>query len=150
MHIFSAVGQATRESRKKWLEAAQAVAGRSPEEETDRPPKPLRFVVDGSEIHLSTSPAIPGHSNVQYKGLVEGSAVRGRSVLEIWKQQLQQQLGGEQQLLHDLLKETRTSALQRLAEAAAAAGANAVVSVRLVEECETRIRPTLDDADFLI
>lgn len=58
--------------------------------------------------------------------------MRGRSVLEIWKQQLQQQLGGEQQLLHDLLKETRTSALQRLAEAAAAAGANAVVSVRLV------------------
>lgn len=65
-------------------------------------------------------------------GFAEGSAVRGRSVLEIWRQQLQQQLGGEQKLLHDLLKETRASALQRLAEAAALAGANAVVSVRLV------------------
>lgn len=52
--------------------------------------------------------------------------------MEIWRQQLQQQLGGEQKLLHDLLKETRASALQRLAEAAALAGANAVVSVRLV------------------
>ncbi|KAL8435794.1 hypothetical protein ACSSS7_002171 [Eimeria intestinalis] len=64
--------------------------------------------------------------------LAEGSSVRGRSVLQFWKQQLQQQLGGEQQVLHDLLRETRQSALQRLAEAAAAAGANAVVSVRLV------------------
>lgn len=67
-----------------------------------------------------------------FAGIVEGSSVRGRSVLEIWRQQLQQQLGGEQQLLHDLLRETRYAALQRLAEAAAAAGANAVVSVRLV------------------
>lgn len=67
-----------------------------------------------------------------HAGLAEGSAVRGRSALEIWRQQLQQQLGGEQQLLQDLLRETRSSALQRLAEAAASAGANAVVSVRLV------------------
>ncbi|XP_026191935.1 uncharacterized protein LOC34618428 [Cyclospora cayetanensis] len=133
MRIFSASSITRRESRNKWLAAAEAAARGTVERETQKSnAEPKRYLVDGMEILMSTSPAVPGHGIVQFKGLVEGTAVRGRSVLEIWRQQLQQQLGGEQQLLHDLLQETRTSALQRLAEAAAAVGANAVVSVRLV------------------
>lgn len=121
-----------RQFRSKWLDTLEAAATRRVEEATQKPAQPHCFVFDGNEVLLSTSPAVPGHSIVQFKGIVEGSSVRGRSVLEIWRQQLQQQLGGEQQLLHDLLRETRYAALQRLAEAAAAAGANAVVSIRLV------------------
>ncbi|KAL8448247.1 hypothetical protein Emag_004015 [Eimeria magna] len=120
------------QSRKKWLEAAQAAAGGNSAGAQGEAAKPQVFIVNGEEILLSTSPAIPGHSILQFKGLAEGSSVRGRSALEFWRQQLQQQLGGEQQLLYDLLRETRQLALQRLAEAAAAAGGNAVVSVRLV------------------
>ncbi|KAL8449033.1 hypothetical protein Emed_003385 [Eimeria media] len=121
-----------RESRKKWMDAAQAAASENSEGAEGEAVKPQVFIVNGEEILLSTSPAIPGHSILQFKGLAEGSSVRGRSALEFWRQQLQQQLGGEQQLLSDLLRETRQLALQRLAEAAAAAGGNAVVSVRLV------------------
>ncbi|CDJ40568.1 hypothetical protein, conserved [Eimeria tenella] len=87
---------------------------------------------DSSNKWLKAAQAVAGVDLEDNVGFAEGSAVRGRSILEIWRQQLQQQLGGEQKLLHDLLKETRASALQRLAEAAALAGANAVVSVRLV------------------
>lgn len=69
MHIFSAADQERRESRNKWLEAAQAVAGRSVEGESSKPSLPQRFLVDGSEIYLSTSPVIPGHSTIHYKGM---------------------------------------------------------------------------------
>ncbi|KAL8275971.1 hypothetical protein Esti_000087 [Eimeria stiedai] len=130
--FYTAPSFLRRESRRKWLEAAQEVARGNCVETYGQAAKPQVFIVNGEEILLSTSPAIPGHSILQFKGLAEGSSVRGRSALEFWRQQLQQQLGGEQQLLHDLLRETRQSALQRLAEAAVAAGGNAVVSVRLV------------------
>lgn len=172
MQFFSAADSARRDARNKWIEAAaQAVKGSAADGTPQRAPdSAYNFVVNGTEILLSTSPAVPGHSILLYKGerekvfdchklggrpnaqrptaqallllllrwclfsagLVEGSAVRGRNALELWRQQLQQTLGGEQQLLQGLLQETRAAALQRLAEAAAAAGANAVVSVRLV------------------
>lgn len=68
VHAFSAIKGARRDSSNKWLKAAQAVAGVDLEDNVGEPAQPLHFFVNGAEIHLSTSPVVPGHSIIQYKG----------------------------------------------------------------------------------
>lgn len=68
VHAFSATKGTCQDTRSKWLKAAQAVAGVDLEDNVGEPAQPLHFFVNGAEIHLSTSPVIPGHSIIQYKG----------------------------------------------------------------------------------
>lgn len=68
MRFFSASDLARRESRSKWQDAAQATADVSIAGGSQKPAQMHSFVVNGTEILLSTSPAVPGHSIIQFKG----------------------------------------------------------------------------------
>lgn len=70
MPFFAILGDVRRQFRSKWLDTLETAAARRVEEATPRPAQPHAFVVDGNEVLLSTSPAVPGHSIVQFKGEV--------------------------------------------------------------------------------
>ena len=68
MRIFSVSSLERRESRKKWLNAAEVAAGATADVGSQKPEQPPRFVVRGTERLLSTSPAVPGYSILQFRG----------------------------------------------------------------------------------
>ena len=80
---------------------------------------------------MSTADSVPGREIAETMGLVTGSTVRARHVGRDVLAGLKQIVGGEIGAYEKLLQESRTQALARLEEAAAAMGADAVVALRL-------------------
>lgn len=88
------------------------------------PPPPL--------VHCATIESVPGHTIVEYLGLVEGSTVRTKNVAHDAFAAVRQVLGGELTSYTELLREARTEATERMSLQATERGANAVVGVRVV------------------
>lgn len=80
---------------------------------------------------MSTADSVPGREIAETMGLATGSTVRARHVGRDVLAGLKQIVGGEIGAYEKLLQESRTQALARLEEAAAAMGADAVVALRL-------------------
>lgn len=74
--------------------------------------------------------SVPGRSVVRHLGLVQGSTVRAKNVGRDIMAGLKNLVGGELKGYTELLQEARQEAIDRLAEQAAAVGANAVLNVR--------------------
>ena len=80
---------------------------------------------------LSTSDTVPGREIGETLGLVTGNAVRARHLGRDFLASMKMIVGGEIGAYRQLLTESRTQALQRMEEEAAAMGADAVVALRL-------------------
>ena len=80
---------------------------------------------------LVTSDEVPGHRIVEIIGLVRGNTVRTRNVGADFLASLRNLVGGEVNQYTRMLAQSREQALDRLREEALAAGANAVVALRI-------------------
>lgn len=80
---------------------------------------------------LATTDTLPGHEIAQTLGLVRGSAIRSRHLLQDFGEWLHNLVGGE--LLHytKMLAETREQALDRMRQEARQLGADAIVGLRI-------------------
>lgn len=80
---------------------------------------------------ILTTDNIPGKNIIEVKGLVKGSTVRckniGRDIMAGFKNIV----GGEMEGYNEMLTEARKIAIGRMADEAAAMGANAIVGMRL-------------------
>jgi len=74
--------------------------------------------------------SVPGRAVVRHLGLVQGSTVRAKNIGRDIMAGLKNLVGGELKGYTELLQEARQEAMDRLAQQAAAAGANAVLNVR--------------------
>ena len=74
--------------------------------------------------------SVPGRAVVRHLGLVQGSTVRTKNIGRDIMAGLKNLVGGELKGYTELLREARQEAMDRLAQQAAAAGANAVLNVR--------------------
>lgn len=83
-----------------------------------------------SHILVSTMNDVPGYEIVSVHGEVFGLIVRARNVFSNMGAGLRTIFGGEARGYTDLLSESRNQAIQRMREAAAARGANAVIAMR--------------------
>jgi uncharacterized protein YbjQ (UPF0145 family) len=81
-------------------------------------------------MDISNTETIPGKSIVGYYGLVSGSTVRAKHVGRDIMASFKNIVGGELKGYTELLKESRTEALDRMMAQAKSVGANAVVNVR--------------------
>ncbi|NJN64173.1 MAG: YbjQ family protein [Acidobacteria bacterium] len=81
---------------------------------------------------IVTTDDVPGRRIVTTHGLVRGSAVRSRSLPRDIMAFVRGLVGGEIPEYTKTLAETREQALDRMAEAAQATGANAIVGMRFV------------------
>jgi len=79
---------------------------------------------------LSTLDHLPSHRIVRHLGLVQGSTVRSKHLGRDLMAGLKTLVGGELRGYTELLEDARREALQRLSDAAAAQGANAVLGLR--------------------
>ena len=73
---------------------------------------------------------VPGKRIVRVFGLVQGSTVRAKHLGRDIAAGLKNLVGGELKGYTELLNESRSEALRRMAEQAEAMGANAVLNVR--------------------
>lgn len=73
---------------------------------------------------------IPGHTIVEYFGVVQGSSVRAKHVGRDMMAGIKNLFGGELKAYTELLQETRQEALGRMEEQARSLGANAIVNIR--------------------
>lgn len=80
---------------------------------------------------MTTSDEIPGREITETLGLVTANAVRARHVGRDILAGLKNIVGGEIGAYRQLLVESRSQALSRLDEEAAAQGADAVVALRM-------------------
>lgn len=80
---------------------------------------------------LSNLEIIPGRKVTKHLGLVQGSSVRAKHAGRDLMAGLKNLVGGELKGYTELLHESRDEAINRMVEQAKAAGANAVVNVRL-------------------
>jgi uncharacterized protein YbjQ (UPF0145 family) len=80
---------------------------------------------------IVTTDAVPGRETAEALGLVRGASVRARHVGADITAGLRNLFGGALTEYETLLDETRDAAIARLVEAARAAGADAVVALRL-------------------
>jgi uncharacterized protein YbjQ (UPF0145 family) len=85
---------------------------------------------DTKDILVVTTNDIPGHEITQVYGEVFGLIVRSRNIFSNIGAGFRTIFGGEVKGYTTLLSDSREHALQRLREAAAAKGANAVVAMR--------------------
>ncbi|HUI28351.1 MAG TPA: YbjQ family protein [Candidatus Kryptonia bacterium] len=83
-----------------------------------------------SDILISTMNDVPGYQVVAVYGEVFGLVVRARNVFSNFGAQLRTVFGGEARGYTALLADSRKQALDRLADAARATGANAVLAMR--------------------
>lgn len=83
------------------------------------------------DILLSNLETVPGCDIIQYRGLVQGSSVRAKHIGRDMMAGLKNITGGELKGYTELLQETRSQAIERMAEEAKAIGANAVLNIRL-------------------
>jgi uncharacterized protein YbjQ (UPF0145 family) len=81
-------------------------------------------------IPISTSNEIPGWEVTGYVGEVFGLVVQSRGTFPQIGAQFRSVFGGELTALTDLLRDTRTQAIERLVKEAERRGANAVVAMR--------------------
>lgn len=79
---------------------------------------------------LTNLETVPGRAIVKHLGLVQGSTVRAKNVGRDIMAGLKNLVGGELKGYTELLQEARQEAMDRLAQQAAAVGANAVLNVR--------------------
>ena len=85
---------------------------------------------DTNGILLSNVETIPGRSITEQYGLVSGSTVRAKNFGKDFIAGLRNVIGGELPEYTELLQDARQQAVDRMCEAAAQRGANAVVNVR--------------------
>jgi uncharacterized protein YbjQ (UPF0145 family) len=83
-----------------------------------------------SDIIISTMNDLPGYDVVEVHGEVYGLIVRARNVFSNIGAGLRTVVGGEAKGYTKLLSESRDDATDRLREAAAGKGANAVLAMR--------------------
>lgn len=81
-------------------------------------------------ILITTTEAVEGRAVVRTLGLVTGSTIRARHIGRDIMAALRNVVGGEVKDYTKMLADSREQALDRMAEAAASAGANAVVGMR--------------------
>jgi uncharacterized protein YbjQ (UPF0145 family) len=86
----------------------------------------------------STTDTIPGRSVAEVIGVVTGNTVRSKNVGKDIGAGLKSLAGGELKSYTDMLTEARTEALERMAEAAGALGADAVLMVRFTTSAITQ------------
>ena len=83
------------------------------------------------EPHMVTTAfMLDGYRIVRNYGIVRGIIVRSRSVFGTLGASLQTLVGGDITLFTNLCEETRAHAFDRMAQHAAAFGANAIIGVR--------------------
>jgi len=82
------------------------------------------------DVLISTMNDVPGYEVVQVHGEVYGLIVRARNVFSNIGAGLRTIVGGEARGYTKLLMDSRDQATERLREAAAARGANAVLAMR--------------------
>ena len=82
-------------------------------------------------ITLSTTETVSGFKVVKNLGVVSGSTVRTKNVMNDVYSAFKSYVGGELEVYTQLLIESREEAIERLKENAKKAGGNAVVGVRL-------------------
>ena len=93
----------------------------------DQQPPPL----PGIDPHMITTTfTLDGYRVVRNLGIVRGIIVRSRSVFGTIGAGLQTLVGGDITLFTNLCEETRAHAFDRMAQHAAAMGANAIIGVR--------------------
>ncbi|MFB6173548.1 MAG: YbjQ family protein [Halobacteriales archaeon] len=81
-------------------------------------------------MELTTTETVPGREVESSLGIVKGNTVRARNVGRDLTQSIRNIAGGELKSYTGLLSDAREEALERLADAAEAEGADAVVNVR--------------------
>jgi uncharacterized protein YbjQ (UPF0145 family) len=79
---------------------------------------------------VSTMNDLPGYKVTAVHGEVFGLVVRSRNVFSNFGASFRTIFGGEARGYTELLKETRTEAVERLRQEAAAVGGNAVLAMR--------------------
>jgi uncharacterized protein YbjQ (UPF0145 family) len=79
----------------------------------------------------TTIDTIPGRAIVAHYGIVYGSSVRAKHVGKDIFAAIKNFFGGELSAYTELLEEARIEALGRMVKQAEAAGANAVINVRM-------------------
>ncbi len=80
---------------------------------------------------LTNIESIPGRTIVKHFGLVMGSTIRAKHLGRDLMAGLKNLVGGELKGYTELLQESRSEALDRMASEARVLGANAVINVRL-------------------
>lgn len=83
-----------------------------------------------NEMIVATTNDVPGYRTDEVYGEVFGLIVRSRNVFSNFGASLRTIVGGEVKGYTNLLSDSREHALDRLRQAAAAKGANAVVAMR--------------------
>lgn len=79
---------------------------------------------------ITTTDHVPGRAIARTYGLVRGSAIRSRHVLQDFTEWLRNLAGAELHHYTKMMAETRESALDRMVEQARRLGADAVIGVR--------------------
>ncbi len=82
------------------------------------------------EVIVTTMNDLPGYEIVEVQGEVFGLITRARNAFSNWGAGLRTIIGGEAKGYTKLLTDSRDQAVERLREAAAAKGANAVIAMR--------------------
>ncbi len=86
--------------------------------------------MEGNEILITTMNDVPGYEVEEVYGEVFGLIVRSRNVFSNFGASLRTIFGGEVGGYTKLLTESREHAVERLRQAAAAHGANAIIAMR--------------------
>jgi uncharacterized protein YbjQ (UPF0145 family) len=81
-------------------------------------------------VIISNIENVPGRTITKFYGVVSGSTVRTKHIGRDIMASLKNIFGGELKGYTELLKESRSDALDRMIEEAGSLGANAVVNVR--------------------
>lgn len=82
-------------------------------------------------IHVVTTPDLPGYRIVEVLGLVRGNTVRARHIGRDIMAAFRNLVGGEVHEYRKLMAESREQALDQMVEEARELGANAVLCVRM-------------------
>lgn len=80
---------------------------------------------------VTTTPSIEGRPIQAYKGIVTGEAILGANIFRDFFAGIRDIVGGRSASYEKVLADARQTAIDELAERAAALGANAVVGVDL-------------------
>lgn len=78
---------------------------------------------------LSTTPTIEGQPIKEYKGVVTGETIIGANVFKDFLAGIRDFIGGRSGAYEKVLREAKDTALNEMADHAAALGANAVVGI---------------------
>ena len=82
-----------------------------------------------SNMILTTTPAIDGHTIREYKGVVFGEVITGVNFLKDFAASMRSVVGGRSESYESELVEARQKAMDEMAQRARSLGANAVVGI---------------------